>query len=521
MIASYLDVKDLKEVLCTCQELHRSVFKYELFREIDCRFSAGEVYRPDDSATLSYKGHRLALILSNVATLRCQVRRLIIQCESCSCCISTAETPSPRPHLCPELSGLFMASLVAVKELMLTSVHHGRLLEAVVSLPPNLEVLQLGEPAQRPNPQEHEARLHLSDLVPVLQHPTLKSLKIVVTSMTAEAEGSDEPPTQLPSGLVSKITSLQLSQTSIEPTVLADIWSHLGAPTVFKSTRNRANMPDDRYYYGSSEVKPGQIKLHQFGEALEQARNSVEVVEITYADEARWRNETAVLDFQAFPKLRSLRVDPSIIIGRKTCLAQHEGPRTSDHCQSPKALASRLPKSLEVLDLVIDLEQVLWEPNYQDELLKSLFLNATEFPSLREITVYNLRSLFDRVRCCCQSPQPASPRLCPEDPSLRNPEYDTRSPFEAPRARVDSVHMGKFQELRNSFRKVGVLLYFMEENLADDFDEPEEESEEEIEESEEESEEDSDPELEYIVNSSSSWIYGMPHGHWRVVRHQR
>ena len=372
-----------------------------------------------------------------------------------------------------------MTSLVVVKELTFLTNKGGKLLDGVPLLPPNLEVLQLGALAW--DSYEPEAQLHLSDLIPMLQHPTLRLLKIIAAAVIATGETFGELPASVPSATVSKITSLQLSQVRLQPSTLADITNHVGRLTSFVFTRSPANLPSDSIWSTGQDDKAKCISLHHLGLALQQSQDSVEAVEITYADEARWLDEVSVLDFKAYSKLKSLTIDPSIILGRRVCPFQSEGPRKFDHYSPPSALETRLPGSLEKLELAIAPEQALRIPNYRKDMLQSLLSNKTAFPDLRQITLYDIRSTQAELQCRCERERPSNPRICPRTSRFRYPEYDSRSPFEEPRAIDNKEHLVEYIELREAFQKVDVLLSFMEDEVEYQYESETDDSEEEIE----------------------------------------
>ncbi len=435
MIACYLSSLDIKHLLSTSRDLHRPLLKLELFGEIDWRFDGFEGFlrRPTDSMTVA-NGHALAIVLSKNIPLAGMIRRLTFHYDHCKRCPQTRSSQQSR-RPCRHLSVNTMTSLTSVREM--TIVKYARFLSDDFALPPNLEILRLGRPAWKGvidwNPQ-----LQVSKLVPVLMHPKLRTLLISAGFIRA---GKDA--TKIPEGVVFNIKSLQLRTTTIDPATLVDILEHIAALTSFAFTRSQHSLPNTRL--SSALVKVEDLKL-----ALQTIQTSVEAVEITYADRHRWSGEIDTIDFSAFSKLRSLRIDPSLVLGRSMCPFQFASSATfNPNYSPPSALVSRLPESLEVLQLAVDLEQTARVNDYREDMLQALLTERASLPSLRRIVIYEFRGTQSNVQSCgC---------------------FDNTGPYTCPmRSRrgrdaglINVVQQKNFLKFKDEFQKVGVVLEYV------------------------------------------------------------
>ncbi|KAJ9616513.1 hypothetical protein H2200_000232 [Cladophialophora chaetospira] len=457
IMAAYLPGTDLKSLLLSCKDMNRELVKSELLRSIDWKFSRDNGSKsPDETMTVAY-GHKLALKVSGDSAFAGKVRCLRLHYEHCPKCRPT-RSYSNDGLSCHEISTDLMASLVKVKELSLVEGDVGSLSKGF-PLPPNLEILQLEALMVKSYWTFHVA---ISNLVPVLRHPKLRSLAIVGAHVTCyEPEqfyDEDGPATKIPNGLLSKITSLRLDDVSVESATLADLLSHMNALKIFEFTRSYSNIPR-RFPSGRF------ISLQDVNLALQQIRNTVEVVRLTYADQVRHRDEETTLDFSAFAKLKTLTIDPSMLLGYRSC--RGDAKTNCDFPYEPlSTLSSRLSESLQELELAIDLEQCARVPKYREEILQGLLSQRATLPNLRRIVFRESRKTQSEPDCHCERRRPPPKRsnnICPPKSDLiKNPERRYELIYrDSPPISIEQA--ARFAEYAEEFRKIGVQLALVSE----------------------------------------------------------
>lgn len=187
--------------------------------------------------------------------------------------------------------------------------------------PPNLQTPRLGAlTCGKTQPASGHTKSQISQLVLILKHPKLNSLSVFGADITCYGlpdlsdqfvytkPRPDEFATKPSHGVAANIKSLQLYASGIEVYTLIDILNHTKALTSFVCTQSHNSLPGLQRGR-DAPLDSTLVKIRDLNSALQKIQDSVETVDITNADRYRWPQETGLLDFGAFTKLRSLRID--------------------------------------------------------------------------------------------------------------------------------------------------------------------------------------------------------------------
>jgi hypothetical protein len=354
-----------------------------------------------------------------------------------------------------------MSMLPALKSLVVRAA--GRFNPEIFPLPPNLESLTLGYPLA------HHVWILPHELAHTLFNCGLKSLVLAGVTLEHRRWGYGRPRALCGhDGAISTITSLELQHVSMKREILTALLGCLGALTYFKFAIGTTNVYQIDVY-GTDVPSLADVSF-----ALQQNQQlSLREVEISYSD--RWRTyesrKGGLLDLKGVSSLKKVTVDPAMLLGWSLC------PPDSNHWirfrrtggraqiyQGADEIASRLPDSLEELNLIIDLEQAARIPEYREGILDSLYASLPGFPHLRRITF-----LEDPLtQACKQCQSEGDAKILPSQAGFHN-----NCPTPGPRtddhlywwsngqfpARTDEQAL-HFSEFQDKFQKKGVQLSY-------------------------------------------------------------
>ena len=140
------------------------------------------------------------------------------------------------------------------------------------------------------------------------------------------------------------------------------------------------------------------------------------------------------------------------------CSWQDGGPLQLNE-SAPSALASRLPESLEELDLQIDFDQAARVEGYREEMLQSLLSNRALLPNLRRIALHEYRCTQSWEQfCICNLAHGTGHRPCPEP--ARYPVLSDHRPTKE-FVLINVQQAESFLKFKAEFQKKSVLLEFV------------------------------------------------------------
>jgi hypothetical protein len=297
----------------------------------------------------------------------------------------------------------------------------------------------------------------MDELAPTLYNAPLKSLVLDGVILKDEASGALNGH----DGVISNITSLELRQVFIQKEgTLTALLGCLGALTSIKI---------DLYWEGSPSLIDVSLALQR------NQQLSLREVEISYAGSFR-RLNLGLLNLKGISNLKKLTVDPSMLLGLGVCPTYRSMWRVKADAreripiyQGPDEMASRLPGSLEELELTIDLEQAARVPEYREGILESLYAALPGFPDLRRITFLEDRSFQGKAQCNPSAdvkilpPQAELHDKCPK-PILSNPDDVLGWPSGRFPAMNDEQAL-RFSEFQDKFQQNGVQLSYVGQHL--------------------------------------------------------
>jgi hypothetical protein len=403
MVGSYLSPSDLESFLSTSKSLN-GVLRFALFRRgIHWNFTPPEfsILLEDYTSygtnyTTTSQGHKLMQVLRKTPAAAAAMRFLIVDYDICMEC-RPFEGVVFWQSSCRRLNNELLSKLTSLRTLVLrgqynTFIGRGR------KLPRNLTKLHL----TTSNPHyQRPIHLPVADVLETLRHPNLKTVLIDQTALRNMIDGTfvrffrrGAP--------IKNIHHLRLFDVAIKPTLLKLFLGHFTSLKYFYFSRGCRNIDPE----GENDGRwHGFLTLEDISVALKEVQTTVQSVEICY-DSCRHRwlgDKTQLASFHDFDKLKSLTIDPSMILGRTVCPAVP----IESHDLELSSLASKLPTGLEKLNLVIDLEQAARTPQYAEHILAGLLADRVKLPCLRTINISGLEGPSQGLYyCCCPSTAP-------------------------------------------------------------------------------------------------------------------
>ncbi|KIW69985.1 hypothetical protein PV04_02297 [Phialophora macrospora] len=469
IVGSFLDPRDLKNFLSTSKTLNGAL-RFALFRRgIHWTFPHANdpEFITDRGIHTSYgtnytttsKGHKLMQVLRKTPAAAAALHFLILDYDCCLECRPFEGIVFKRSP-CRRLNHELLSKLTGLRTLVLLGMYN-HLLKGGRKLPPNLTKLNL----TTFNPQSQGGITHfpVADVLETLRHPNLKTVLIDQTALRNMIDGTfvrffrRRAP-------IDNVHHLRMFDVPMKPLLLKLFLGHFTSLKHFYFSRGCRNIDsegeDDGRWHGF-------LTLNDISVALEEVQTTVQSVEICYGScRHRWLGDnTQLTSFHDFVELKSLTIDPSMILGRTVCPAVP----IESHYLELSSLASKLPVGLEKLNLVIDLEQAARTPQYAERILGGLFVDRGKLPCLRTINISGLNDSSQGLYYCC-CPGPATP-ICFAPPAIRGlwwPVSCEESLADATFPSIAPTPGSQFFALHERFNDAGITVNYIGDHNNDE-----------------------------------------------------